>query len=93
MSGRRQIHRTDANQPAIIKALKAIGCSVDIIEEPVDLVVGLRKRTVMMEVKNPDTKDWELTPKQKKFFATFNGEAYIVEDEGQALRAMLGKPA
>ena len=91
MSGRKRIHRTDANQPAIIRALKAIGCSVDIIEEPVDLVVGLRKRTVMMEVKNPANGDWKLTPKQQKFFAEFNGEAYIVENEGQALKAMLGK--
>jgi AmiR/NasT family two-component response regulator len=90
MSGRRQIHRSDANQAAIVKALKAIGCSVDIIEEPVDLAVGLRKRTVLMEVKNP-AKDWKLTPKQERFFSTFNGEAYIVENEGEALRAMLRK--
>ena len=90
MSGRKQIHRSDSNQAEIVKALRAIGCSVDIIEEPVDLLVGLRKRTVAMEVKNPE-KDWELTTKQKKFFAEFNGEAYIVENEGEALRAMLRK--
>lgn len=90
LSGRKRIHRIDANQPAIIKALKAIGCSVDIIEEPVDLLVGFRKRTVAMEVKNPESKDWKLTTKQERFFAEFNGEAYIVEDEGQAIRAMLG---
>lgn len=86
----RKAAKIDANQPAIVKALKAIGCTVHYIKEPVDLAVGLRKRTVLLEVKNPD-ENWHLTPQQKKFFAEFNGEAYIVEDEGQALRAMLRK--
>lgn len=87
----RRAAKIDANQPAIVKALEAIGCSVYYIKEPVDLAVGLRKRTVLMEVKNPRG-DWKLTPQQEKFFAEFNGEAYIVENEGEALRAMLGKP-
>lgn len=86
----RRAARIDDNQPAIIKALEAIGCSVYVIKEPVDLLVGLRKRTVAMEIKNPD-KYWELTDQQKDFFAMFNGEAYIVENEGEALRVMLGK--
>lgn len=84
----RRAAKIDANQPAIVKALKAIGCTVHFIREPVDLIVGLRKRTVAMEVKNPE-EDWELTPQQEKFFRDWAGEAYIVEDEGQALRAML----
>lgn len=86
----RRAAKIDANQPGIVKALEAIGCTVHYIKEPVDLAVGLRKRTVLMEVKNPK-ESWRLTPQQKTFFSTFNGEAYIVEDEGQALRAMLGK--
>lgn len=86
----RRAAKIDANQPAIQKALEAIGCSVHYIKEPVDLAVGFRKRTVLMEVKNPEA-DWKLTKQQKDFFATFNGEAYIVEDEAQALKAMLGK--
>lgn len=85
----RKAAKIDANQPAIVKALRAIGCSVHYIKEPVDLMVGLRKRTVAMECKGG--KGWKLTKQQRKFFAEFNGEAYIVEDEGQALRAMLGK--
>ena len=83
----RRAAKIDANQPAIVKALEAIGCTVYFIREPVDLLVGLRKRSVAMEIKSG--KNWRLTPQQEKFFATFNGEAYIVEDEGQALRAML----
>lgn len=90
MSGRRQIHRSDANQADIVKALRAAGVTVYIIEEPVDLLCGYMGRTVAMEVKNPKG-NWKLKPSQEKFFATFNGEAYIVEDEGQALRAMLKK--
>lgn len=86
----RKAAKIDANQPAIVQALRAIGCSVHYIKEPVDLLVGLRKRTVAMEIKNPKA-NWRLKPSQKKFFAEFNGEAYVVEDEGQAIRAMLGK--
>lgn len=82
--------RVDANQKAIVAALRAIGCSVHVIGEPVDLLVGLRKRSVVMEIKNPDA-NWKLTRQQEKFFRDFAGEAYIVEDEGQALRAMLKK--
>lgn len=88
----RRAAKVDANQSAVVKALKAIGCSVHYIKEPVDLAVGFRKRSVLMEVKNPD-EDWKLTPQQEKFFAEWNGEAYIVEDEGQAIRAILGKTA
>lgn len=82
--------KVDANQAAIVKALRAIGCTVYVIGEPVDLLVGLRGRTVAIECKNQKRK-WKLTPQQEEFFRDFTGEAYIVEDEGQALRAMLKK--
>lgn len=83
----RRAAKVDQSQAAIVKALRAIGCSVHYIKEPVDLAVGLRGRTVLLECKKKT--NWRLTPQQERFFATFNGEAYIVEDEGQALRAML----
>lgn len=86
----RRAAKVDASQAAIVKALRAIGCSVHYIKEPVDLVVALKGRNVLLEVKNPDG-SWRLTEQQKKFFRDWAGEAYIVEDEGQALRAMLKK--
>ena len=83
----RRAARVDTAQRAIIAALKAIGCSVHFIKEPVDLMVGYRSRTLCLEVKTPGA--WKLTPQQQLFFATFRGEAYIVENVDQALEAVL----
>lgn len=85
----RRAAKVDASQAAIVNALRAIGCTVYYIKEPVDLAVGFRGRTILMECKK--TNGWKLTPQQVKFFRDFAGEAYIVEDDGQALRAVLKK--
>lgn len=89
----RRAAKVDSNQRAIKKALEAIGCSVYYIKEPVDLLVGCRRKgirtTIALEVKNPEASP-RLTSQQKEFFASFHGEAYIVEDVGQALKAVLG---
>ena len=81
--------KKDDNQDAIVKALRAIGCTVYYIKEPVDLLVGFRGRSFVLEIKNPE-KSWKLTPQQVEFFRDFTGEAYIVEDDGQALMAATG---
>ena len=86
----RQVAKVDANQKAIVKALRAIGCTVYYIKEPVDLLVGFRGRSFALEIKNPEVL-WKLTPQQVEFFRDFTGEAYIVEDDGQALRAAMGR--
>ena len=83
----RRAARVDATQKEIVKALRDIGCTVYIIQEPVDLMVGYRSRTLCLEVKTPGA--WKLTPQQQLFFATFRGEAYIVENVDQALEAVL----
>ena len=47
--------KVDANQPAIVKALRAVGASVtslaDLGDGCPDLLVGFRGRTVLMELK------------------------------------------
>lgn len=85
----RRAAKVDANQRQIKKALEAIGCSVYYIKEPVDLLVGYRKRTLALEVKNLHGKD-ELTKSQQEFFASFHGEAYIVHGIDDALAAVMG---
>ena len=47
--------RVDENQKAIVKALEQVGAFVWIIGRPVDLLVGFRGMTILMEVKNPKT--------------------------------------
>lgn len=79
----------DANQRQIVRALRQIGASVYEIKEPVDLLVGFRKRSIALEVKNVDGRN-RLTKQQQEFFATYAGEAYIVQDVQQALKAVMG---
>lgn len=82
----RRAAKVDANQAEIVKALRAIGATVYNIKEPVDLLVGFRRKTIALEVKKPG--DYKLTPQQRQFFATFNGEAYIVQGVADALKAV-----
>lgn len=86
----RKAAKIDVNQPAIVKALRAIGAHVYYIKEPVDLMVGFANRTVALEVKNPK-EGWRLTKQQKDFFAIYSGEAYIVETVAEAIQAVSGK--
>ena len=44
----------DLNEPEIIDALQAIGCVVEQLDKPVDLVTLYRGRVRFIEVKNPD---------------------------------------
>lgn len=69
-----------------MSALRQIGASVYYIKEPVDLAVGFRNRTVLLEVKADKGR---LTKAQEEFFQTYRGEAYIVQDVGQALKAVM----
>lgn len=84
----RRAAKADANQRQIVAALRQIGADVYYIKEPVDLMCGFRGRTIALEVK--DAKRGRLTKAQEEFFQTYRGEAYIVQDVGQALKAVMG---
>jgi hypothetical protein len=66
----RHAARTDANQAAIVSALRLHGCSVYYVKEPCDLLVGKRGQTVLVEVK---TDKGRYTPAQIAFMQTWNG--------------------
>jgi len=87
MNRRRIIHRSDANQPDIVKALRKCGATVDIIGEPLDLLVGFQGKNYLMEVK-PDAKA-PLRPSQVEFFQTWRGQKARVNSVTEAL-AVLG---
>jgi len=87
---RRIVHATDANQPDIVKGLRAVGASVEIIGDPVDILVGWRLANYLMEVKVDE--DAKLTPAQVEFFATWRGQKARVHSLREAL-AVLGIPA
>jgi hypothetical protein len=88
----RRAAKADATQAAIVDALRRIGAAVKYIKEPVDLIVGYRKRNVLMEVKNRDGKD-ELTQAQIEFIATWPGEVHVVYTAEEAVAVMVGAEA
>ena len=67
----RRAARVDANQEQVVSALRAAGAYVWSIGLPVDLLVGYKGCTVLMEVKDGPRK--RLTPLQEAFFAKWEG--------------------
>jgi hypothetical protein len=84
----RRAARTDANQHELVEALKKIGAKCFYIKEPVDLVVGFRGRSLLLEVKRPGK---PTTKAQEEFFATWPGEAHLVYTIDEAISAVIGK--
>lgn len=77
MRRRRIVHRPDANQQEIIDFARSVGATVDVIGEPVDLLVGWHGRNLLWEVKSdPKAK---LRPSQSEFFATWRGRVARIE--------------
>ena len=82
--------KVDANQGEIVKALKSVGVSVEVIKKPVDLMICCRGETSLMEVKNPDGKD-TITKEQADFIARWPGKIHIVRTPMEAVKAAVGE--
>ena len=79
-----------------MKALKAIGARVVNIREPIDLLIGFRGATHLMEVKTPSPgrPRGELTQQQQDFIAKWNGgPMWVVASVSEAIEAIVGKEA
>lgn len=84
--GMRRACRTDNNQHELVEALKKIGAKCYFIKEPVDLVVGFRGRSLLLEVKRPGK---PLTQAQVDFIATWPGEIHIAHTIDEAISAVV----
>lgn len=87
----RRAARVDMNQDAIVSALRAAGASVLSIGQPVDLLVGHRGVTLLMEVKNPQSRYGKkgANDNQRDFMATWGGgPVSLVDGPEAALRAL-----
>lgn len=85
----RRAAKVDANQAAVIAALKKVGVSVEFIGKPVDLLICCRGETSVLEVKNPDGKD-QLTKDQVEFIARWPGKVHIARTPQEAVALVLG---
>ncbi len=72
MTLNRYAKKRDANEPDVIKALQAIGCTVQQLDRPVDLAVLFRGIVKFIEVKNPEGRNKE-EESQIEFFKIWPG--------------------
>ena len=84
----RHAKRVDANQDAIVAALRAAGAYVWIISLPVDLLVGYNNHTFLVEIKR-DSKA-RFTPLQAEFFENWSGSTLARIDSPDAALRMIG---
>ena len=80
--------RTDANQTEIVMALRKAGAYVWVIGLPVDLLVGYKDRTFLVEVKTTSKK--RLTSLQADFFNNWTGSTLVRIDSVEAALNMIG---
>jgi hypothetical protein len=87
----RRAAKVDANQAAIIEALRKCGCSVlslaAIGKGAPDLLIGLRGKNVLAEVKNPDTRG-KLNDLQSSWHTKWAGQVLTVTSPEDALRQL-----
>jgi len=87
---KRFANRKDLNQPEIVKAIEAVGASVEVMDYPADLLVGIPcdpPVTLLVEIKQARKRGWkdEKTAKQKKFAARWRGQYAIIYTVDEAL--------
>jgi hypothetical protein len=80
--------RVDANQDQIVVALRAAGAYVWIIGLPVDLLVGYKGHTFLVEIKTDAKK--RLTTLQRDFFESWCGGTLARVDSPDAALRMIG---
>ena len=88
----RRAAKVDDNQGDIVKALRKIGVSVEVIGKPLDLLICHRGETALMEVKNLDGRN-AYTKEQVEFIARWPGKIHTARTVDEALRAVLGDKA
>lgn len=92
----RRANKIDANQNAIVAALRNAGATVRIISQGEgipDLLVGFHGETILFEVKDGDKPPSarQLTPAEKRFFDEWEGGlCVIVKSVEEALGILQG---
>ena len=83
----RYAKRVDQNQDQIVVALRAAGANVWIISLPVDLLVGYKGHTFLVEIKTDAKK--RLTALQQDFFESWGGSTLARIDSPDAALRMI----
>jgi len=83
----RRAARVDANAIQVVSALRSAGAYVWIIGLPVDLLVGYKGHTFLMEIKDGPKK--RLTKLQTDFFENWSGSTLCRVDGPEAALRMI----
>ena len=71
--------KRDASEPEIVKALQDLGCTVERMDAPCDLLVGFRGVNYLVEAKTAGTQyGKKLNANQTDFNASWNGSKIIM---------------
>jgi len=90
-------YQADGNQAAIVRDLRAVGCSVQIIEGAngtagvPDLLVGRRGSNYLLEVKRPKAKGQRagrLSAEQREWHLAWRGQSEVVSNTAEAYAAV-----
>ena len=84
----RHAARVDANQEQINSELRAAGAYVWIIGLPVDLLVGYKGHSFLMEIKTDSKK--RLTKLQADFFENWSGSTLCRVNDAESALRMIG---
>lgn len=86
----RRAAKADANQKSIVDALIAHGCTVYVIGQPTDLLVGRAGVNYLLEVTNPERRSAHRKHKeeQAKWREVWRGQAVEVFTVEEALEAV-----
>ena len=83
----RRAAKVDANQPAIVTALRKAGATVQQLkgvgDSCPDLLIGYRTRNFLLEIKQPGE---QLRPGQRKWIDVWRGQACVAYSAEEALR-------
>ena len=77
---------TDLNQSSIVTALREIGCQVEIIGRPLDLLVGYRKHCFLIEIKREGVRPRKDQQKQRDWIRDWPGQARICSTAEEAIQ-------
>ncbi len=86
MSLPRYAQRRDANEPAIVRALEDIGCQVQRMGQPCDLLVRWRGVLHLLEIDNPESKYRQRDRGQLEFLRDWN--IPLIQTINDAFRAI-----
>lgn len=85
---RRYAAKVDGNQAEIVDALRKIGCSVEIIGRPVDLLCGYRARNFLLECKREGQENRKDQQAQRDWMAAWRGQVRVVRSPEEAVKVV-----